>query len=137
MVKENNTKRPLVSLLSTEFIERIVGEAKDILEKVELPDKLLLLISRRCKEVKAEGQRPDVMLSKTSKTLAAYDGRTVVTEKDIKKAAKFILPFRMTVTPFAEDKYSAPKFMDNLIDRCQNDLSFGDSPGSGLCGVSK
>jgi trimethylamine--corrinoid protein Co-methyltransferase len=34
MVKENNTKRPLVSLLSTEFIERIVGEAKDILEKV-------------------------------------------------------------------------------------------------------
>ena len=34
MVKENNTKRPLVSLLSTEFIERIVDEAKDILGKV-------------------------------------------------------------------------------------------------------
>jgi len=33
MVKENNTKRPLVSLLSTEFIERIVEEAKDVLEK--------------------------------------------------------------------------------------------------------
>jgi trimethylamine--corrinoid protein Co-methyltransferase len=34
MVKENNTKRPLVSLLSTKFIERIVEEAKDVLEKV-------------------------------------------------------------------------------------------------------
>jgi len=32
-VKENNTKRPLVSLLSTEFIERIIEEAKDVLEK--------------------------------------------------------------------------------------------------------
>jgi len=34
MAKENNTKRPLVSLLSTEFIERIIEEAKDVLEKV-------------------------------------------------------------------------------------------------------
>jgi len=34
MTKENNTKRPIVSLLSTEFIERIVEEAKDVLEKV-------------------------------------------------------------------------------------------------------
>ena len=33
MVKENNTKRPLVSLLSTEFIERIVDEAKDVMER--------------------------------------------------------------------------------------------------------
>jgi len=29
----NSTKRPLVSLLTTEFIERIIGEAKDVLEK--------------------------------------------------------------------------------------------------------
>ncbi|GAI99635.1 unnamed protein product, partial [marine sediment metagenome] len=33
MTKGNNTKRPLVRLLSTEFIERIIEEAKDILEK--------------------------------------------------------------------------------------------------------
>jgi Mg-chelatase subunit ChlI len=112
-------------------------KAKDILEKVELPDKLLLLISRICKEVKAEGQRPDVMLSKTSKTLAAYDGRTVVTEKDIKKAAKFILPFRMVVTPFEEDKYSDPNFINNLVDKFQNDPSLDDSPESELCEVLK
>jgi len=33
MAKENNAKRPLVSLLTTEFIERIIEEAKDVLEK--------------------------------------------------------------------------------------------------------
>ncbi len=33
MAKEINTKRPLVSLLSTEFIERVIEEAKDVLEK--------------------------------------------------------------------------------------------------------
>ncbi|HUU65622.1 MAG TPA: trimethylamine methyltransferase family protein [Dehalococcoidales bacterium] len=33
MAKENNSKRPLVSLLTTEFIERIIEEAKDVLEK--------------------------------------------------------------------------------------------------------
>ena len=34
MAAENNTKRPLVTLLNTEFIERIIEEAKDVLEKV-------------------------------------------------------------------------------------------------------
>ena len=34
MAKENNTERPLMRLLSTGFIERIVEEAKDVLEKV-------------------------------------------------------------------------------------------------------
>jgi len=34
MSAENNTKRPLVTLLSTEFIERVIEEAKDVLEKV-------------------------------------------------------------------------------------------------------
>jgi len=33
MAKEIKTKRPLESLLSTEFIERVVAEAKDVLEK--------------------------------------------------------------------------------------------------------
>ena len=33
MAKENMPKRPLVSLLTTEFIERIIEEAKDVLEK--------------------------------------------------------------------------------------------------------
>jgi len=106
-------------------------KAKDILEKVDLPDKLLYLISRICKEVKAEGQRPDIMLSKTSKTLAAYDGRTVVNEDDIKKAAEFILPFRVRATPFEEDNYADPNFMDDLIDQFQDDISLDDSPGSG------
>ena len=34
MAGENSTKRPIMSLLSTKFIERIVDEAKDVLEKV-------------------------------------------------------------------------------------------------------
>jgi len=76
---------------SNELRDRII-KARELLPKVELPEQLLVLISRICKEVKAEGQRPDIMLSKTTKTLAAYDGRTVVNEDDIKKAVEFILP---------------------------------------------
>jgi len=34
MANESNLKRPLVTLLSTEFIERIIEEAKDVLEKI-------------------------------------------------------------------------------------------------------
>jgi len=45
MVKENNTKWPLVSLLSTEFIERIVEEAKDALLRIEMGNTSLTFCS--------------------------------------------------------------------------------------------
>jgi len=116
---------------NTELRNRII-KARELLAKVELPDHLLMLISRICKEVKAEGQRPDIMLSKTAKTLAAYDGRTLVNEDDIKKAAEFILPFRIRAVPLGEDsKHSEPEFMEDLIDQFQNDMAFDDTPTSG------
>ncbi|RJQ38360.1 MAG: magnesium chelatase [Dehalococcoidia bacterium] len=98
-----------------------VLKAKALLPKVKLPDNLLLLISRLCDETKVEGARPDIMLSKTAKTLAAFDGRTVVTTNDIKKAAEFILPFRMKATPFEEDKWADPKFIENMINEFKDD----------------
>jgi Mg-chelatase subunit ChlI len=110
---------------NTELRRRIL-EAKSLLGKVELPENLRALISRLCNEVKAEGQRPDIMLSKTSKTLAAFSGRKKVNEEDIKKAAEFILPFRMSATPFEEDKFASPEFMSNLISRLQNNLPSGN-----------
>jgi Mg-chelatase subunit ChlI len=102
-------------------------KAKELLEKVELPENLLILIGQLCNETKVEGQRPDIMLSKTCKTMAAYDGRTVVTRKDVRKAAEFILPFRMTVSPFEEDKYSDKNFIEDLISKFLDDPSSGDS----------
>ena len=96
-------------------------KAKKLLDKVELPEQLLILICKICKQVKAEGQRPDIMLSKTSKTLAAYDGRTVVNEVDIKKAAEFILPFRVRAMVIEEDKGAEPERMDDMIDQVQDE----------------
>ena len=97
-------------------------KAKELLDKVELPDQMLILISRICKEVKAEGQRPDIMLSKTTKTLAAYDGRTVVNDDDIKTATEFILPFRVR-TLFEEDTSNEPDYeaMDELVDQVKDE----------------
>jgi len=142
IVERNEFEKDPVAFLikyqrkNTTLRNRIL-KARGILEQVSLPAELLLLISRICNQVKAEGHRPEIMLSKTSKTLAAYDGRTLVNENDVKKAANFILPFRMTSTPFEDDKYSDTKFMDNLIDQFQNDLTLGDSPQNGLGEVRK
>jgi len=111
---------------NTELRNRIL-KAKALLRKVKLPDNLLALICRLCSEVQAEGQRPDIMLSKTAKTLAAYDGRILVNEDDVKRAAEFILPFRMRAIPFEEDKFTDPKFISNLVNKLQTELSPGIS----------
>jgi magnesium chelatase subunit D len=105
---------------SNELKDRII-KARELMGKVELPDALLTLISRICKEVRAEGQRPDIMLSKTSKTLAAYDGRTVVNEDDIKKAVEFILPFRVRAKPVIEETYDDFDDLDDIVDQVQDE----------------
>ncbi len=102
--------------------------ARRLLSQVDIPAKLLLLICRITREVKAEGQRPDIMMARTARTLAAYNGRTLVTEADIKKAAEFVLPFRVRANPFQEDKYAEPDYMQDLIDQLQNDQAFDTPP---------
>jgi len=115
------------------YLRNKVLEAKKLLPKVKLPDDLLSLIGWLCNETKVEGARPDVMLSKTAKTMAAFDGRKVVTVADVKRAAEFILPFRMKATPFEEDRWADPKFIESLIKKYQNNPRADDkkvTPGA-------
>ena len=77
----------------SEIVERIV-RAKGILEQVGITRADLNKISRVCIELNVKGHRADISMARVSKVLAALDGRTSVSDADIKDAAILCLLHR-------------------------------------------
>jgi len=68
--------------------------ARSIITAVEVPEKLLEAISRMCINLQVDGVRPDIVIYKTARAIAALEDRTTVTEEDVLKAAKLALQHR-------------------------------------------
>ncbi len=102
-------------------LRRKINKAQKLLTEVLLSDRIQMLLCRMCIELDVEGHRPDVMLAKTSMTLAAYHGRKEVTQDDIKEAAEFILPFRIRKNPFGEEEQRDNMF-DDIIEQIAEEM---------------
>jgi magnesium chelatase subunit D len=76
--------------------------ARELLPRVQLSDRMLDLITRICSDLQVDGLRADIVMYKTAMTHAAYDGRTEVTHDDIRVAAMLALPHRRRRQPFDE-----------------------------------
>jgi len=81
--------------------ERIVA-ARRLLPQVNISDDMLLLIAGIAIEMGVDGHRADLVMMKAAKTRAAFNGRTEVTEEDIRETAGLALLHRMRRKPFQE-----------------------------------
>ncbi|MCW3982350.1 MAG: AAA family ATPase, partial [Candidatus Bathyarchaeota archaeon] len=84
-----------------ELKDKIIN-AREILPKVAMPDGLLTAICKASIELKIDGMRPDIVISKAARTLAAFEGRKVVSPQDILLASEFALSHRTREGGFAE-----------------------------------
>jgi magnesium chelatase subunit I len=64
--------------------------------------KHLYEIASYCLDVGVDGHRGDIIILKTAKTLAAYDGRAEVISRDIETAATLALPHRVRRQPLQD-----------------------------------
>ncbi len=62
-----------------------------------------------------EGHRADLSMIKVAQALAALDGRTSVTEGDIKKAALYVLPHRMKQNPMDPASTDRQEIVQRLV----------------------
>jgi len=79
---------------------RKISAAQKLLPQVQLSDRMLDLITHICAAFQVDGLRADIVMYKTALTLAAYEGRTEVTEGDVRHAAELALPHRRRRQPF-------------------------------------
>jgi Mg-chelatase subunit ChlI len=84
---------------------RIV-KAQQILPRVITTRDNLHTIAEICIEFNVDGHRADIMIERTARTNAAFEGRDRVTNEDIVEAAEMVLPHRMRKRPFEEEEFS-------------------------------
>ena len=77
-----------------------VAAARARLPRVELPDAALRQICAVCGAFGVDGMRANLVTARTAIALAAWGGRDVVTEEDIRIAARLALPHRRRRDPF-------------------------------------
>ncbi|MDH5462560.1 MAG: VWA domain-containing protein, partial [Candidatus Bathyarchaeota archaeon] len=84
-----------------ELRNRII-RAGEVLPNVEMPEKLLQAICKTCLDLKVDGMRPDIVISKAARTLAAFEDRTIVSLEDVLVASELALSHRTREGGFLE-----------------------------------
>ncbi|HON36585.1 MAG TPA: putative cobaltochelatase [Methanothrix sp.] len=77
-----------------------ISRARQLLSQVSLNDDLLRLIASTCIDLGVKTHRAEIVVTRTAKTIAAFDGRTEVSLEDVRKAMELALAHRMRSRPF-------------------------------------
>jgi len=98
----------------TELNKKII-KAKSLLPEVTISDDLLRTTAKMCIELGVRTHRAEIVITRTAKTIAAFDDRTKVTLDDIKEAMELALPHRMRRKPFEPPQLDTDK-LDQMMD---------------------
>ena len=77
-----------------EEIRRRILEARRLLPRVEVPGEVYSTIAEVCSSLKVDGFRPDIVAVRAARALAAFHGRTVVSDEDVSQALELALGHR-------------------------------------------
>jgi magnesium chelatase subunit D len=105
-----------------------VAAARDRLPEVVLPDAALRQICSVCGAFGVDGMRADLVTARTAIALAAWAGRDVVTEEDIRTAARLALPHRRRRDPFDAPGLDEQALDDALRESSAQDQEDPDDP---------
>ncbi|HEY4007910.1 MAG TPA: putative cobaltochelatase [Pseudonocardia sp.] len=107
-----------------------IAAARDRLPSVALPDAELRRIAAVCSAFEVDGMRADLVTARTALAHAAWRGATVVTEQDVRVAARLALPHRGRRDPFDEPGLSE-QALDDALDAAAADQAARPEPPDG------
>lgn len=82
-----------------EALSREIARARQLLPQVRHTRGDLAVIAAMMAEMQVDGHRPDMVILKTARANAAFEGRTRITDRDILLAAELALPHRLRRHP--------------------------------------
>jgi len=89
-----------------------IVQAQRLLPNVKMPHELLRTIAKICIEFRVDGHRADIMIDRTARTNAAYEGREQVIVDDIIEVSELVLPHRMRKRPFEDEEFNRDRLRD-------------------------
>jgi Mg-chelatase subunit ChlI len=87
---------------SAEELGKRIRAARRRYDEVTYTDRDLYTIAALTASFKVDGHRADIVILKTARAQAAFEGRTYITDRDILLAAELSLPHRMKKQPFQD-----------------------------------
>lgn len=116
--------------LQTALREQIAA-AQACLRDVTIDERLLRLVVEACIGMGIRTHRAEITVVRTARTIAAFEGRTEVTEDDVREAMTLALPHRMRRKPFEEpriDRDELERVLQEAADRTPPEESSEKEP---------
>ena len=97
-----------------EALSKRIVAAREIYDQVTYSDKDLYAIATLTASFKVDGHRADLVILRTARANAAFDGRKEISDTDILMAAELALPHRMKKQPFQEAVLNPEQLESNM-----------------------
>jgi len=88
--------------------------AQYLLSQVSISDDMIHMVAQICMDMAVDGHRADIIMVRTAKTIAAYHGRTEVTEDDVREAAELVLSHRARSQPFSDQEMDKNQIEESI-----------------------
>ena len=95
-------------------LSRRIEQARTLVDKVTYTSRDLLSIAALTASLNVEGHRADLVILKTARAQAAFEGRLVITERDIALAAELALPHRIRQGPFPQSAVTREELQERI-----------------------
>jgi Mg-chelatase subunit ChlI len=102
-----------------------IEKGRHLVDEVTHTKQNLLSIAALTSSLNVDGHRSDLVILKTARAQAAFEGRTSITDRDIALAAELALPHRLKSGPFQREEMG----MEELQERIEQ-LSGGTPSGT-------
>ena len=96
-----------------ELGERIT-RARQVVDRITYTSRDLFTIATLTGALRIDGHRADLVILKTARAHAAFEGRTAVTERDILLAAELAIPHRLRRGPFQDAEISMAELEERV-----------------------
>ncbi|MBN2149455.1 MAG: ATP-binding protein [Anaerolineales bacterium] len=104
-----------------------IEKARTLVDEVTYTSRDLLSIAALTSSLNVEGHRADLVILKASRSQAAFEGRTAITERDIALAAELALPHRIRQGPLQQGMVTREE-MQQRIEQLQGAVASAGEP---------
>lgn len=105
-----------------------IAAAREIIDDVEYSRRDLYAIATLTSALQIDGHRADLVILKTARAHAAFEGRTRINQQDILLAAELAIPHRLKRGPFTDAQMSATA-LEEQLDQVMSEWGEGDEAG--------
>ena len=111
-----------------EKLSERIAAAREIVDSVEYSRRDLYAIATLTSSLQIDGHRADLVILKTARAHAAFEGRTRINQQDILLAAELAIPHRLKRGPFTDAQMSI-NTLEDQIDQVMSEWGEGDEAG--------